>query len=162
MAAVLLGLVLATRSLPVWAADGSSDRVAVWGHEAEVTPLGATELRIAVDGEEWTFSRVGAGSNLRGPSPSQVDIQLVEAIVAEWQRLHPGWAHPSPRRSPWQYVGGLAVIGLGAAQVRHPRFFWYLSEGWKFRDAEPSDLALGLGRLGGVVTIIVGLVIFFH
>lgn len=94
--------------------------------------------------------------------PSRVDVQLVEAIIAEWERLHPEWVNPPTPWSPWQFLGGLAVIGLGVAEAWHPRFFWYLSDGRKFRNAEPSDLALGLGRLGGVITIVIGLVILFH
>lgn len=51
----------------------------------------------------------------------------------------------------------LVLIGLGTLAVVNPRLAWYLSDGWKFRDAEPSDAALVMARIGGVVTVLIGL-----
>ncbi len=42
------------------------------------------------------------------------------------------------------------VIGI----IR-PEILWYLSEGWKFRDVEPSETYLILTRISLVFTLIV-------
>ncbi len=40
-----------------------------------------------------------------------------------------------------------------------PYFAWYVRLGWKFKDAEPSDLALNVGRISGIVLVIVGFIL---
>ena len=58
-------------------------------------------------------------------------------------------------------VAGLLFIALGAFNALAPNGAWYISYGWRFKDAEPSEMALGLGRAGGVAAILLGLVIGF-
>lgn len=53
----------------------------------------------------------------------------------------------------------LFVVGIFTAVSPHTA--WYLGYGWRYKNAEPSDLALGLNRFGGVVVIIVAAIIFF-
>ena len=56
---------------------------------------------------------------------------------------------------------GLLLIPLGVLQAVFPQAFWFINHGWKFKDAEPSELALGLGRAGGVLVAIIGLFLLF-
>lgn len=56
---------------------------------------------------------------------------------------------------------GLILIVIGVVNAAWPEVGWHLSEGWKFKDAEPSDTALFLGRLGGIVAIVAGIICFF-
>ena len=56
---------------------------------------------------------------------------------------------------------GLLLIPFGILQAAFPRFFWFLSDGWKYRNAEPSDMAIGLGRVGGVIIAFIGLIMLF-
>lgn len=56
---------------------------------------------------------------------------------------------------------GLVVIVVGVISVISPETGWYLSHGWRYKDAEPSEAALFFARLGGVVGIIVGLIFMF-
>lgn len=53
------------------------------------------------------------------------------------------------------------VIGLGVLNVAKPRIAWWLAIGWRFKDAEPSNLALILNRVGGVICIIGGILALF-
>lgn len=53
----------------------------------------------------------------------------------------------------------LLVVGIFNAAA--PQAAWYLSDGWRFKDAEPSDMALGLTRFGGVVAIVIAVVMMF-
>lgn len=53
----------------------------------------------------------------------------------------------------------LFIIGIW--NVASPRSSWYISYGWRFKDAEPSDIALWVTKFGGIVAIIVSLVLIF-
>lgn len=57
----------------------------------------------------------------------------------------------------WFLLIWIIVCSLG---IFNPRLAWYLSEGWKFRDAEPSDAYLAWSRIGGVIFLIIGLVAY--
>lgn len=50
---------------------------------------------------------------------------------------------------------------VGIISIVSPETAWYLSEGWRFRDAEPSDHVLVYIRVAGVVEILVGFYILF-
>gem|GEM_PF-1764692 len=43
-----------------------------------------------------------------------------------------------------------------------PRMAWYLSIGWKFKNSEPSEGALGFHRLSGIVVAIVTFIIIVN
>ncbi|WP_432409672.1 DUF6199 family natural product biosynthesis protein [Wukongibacter sp. M2B1] len=42
-----------------------------------------------------------------------------------------------------------------------PRLSWELTEGWKFKNAEPSNEALGFIRLGGGIAVFTGIMMLF-
>lgn len=56
---------------------------------------------------------------------------------------------------------GLLLLAIGVFHTASPRTGWYLSYGWRYKDAEPSDAALAAGRLGGVACIVIGIICFF-
>lgn len=56
------------------------------------------------------------------------------------------------------FIAFLMVL-LGALNFVNPRLGWYLSDGWRFRDAEPSDAVLVMNRVLGGIFILVGLVV---
>lgn len=59
---------------------------------------------------------------------------------------------------------GFLIFLLAAAgiwNIVHPRSAWYVSRGWEFKDAEPSEAALVVGQLGGAVAVIAALVLLF-
>lgn len=56
-------------------------------------------------------------------------------------------------------IGGLILIALGVCSLAFPRGLWFLGYGWHFKSAEPSDAALGITRVSGIVTIILGVVL---
>lgn len=53
---------------------------------------------------------------------------------------------------------GLLLILLGAVNAAFPRKMWQLSYGWRYKNAEPSDAALIVGRIGGVIAVVAGVV----
>lgn len=56
---------------------------------------------------------------------------------------------------------GFVCILIGALNLAFPQIGWYLRYGWHFKDAEPSDLAIGMARLGGGVVILIGIILIF-
>jgi len=47
----------------------------------------------------------------------------------------------------------LLIVGIFNAAA--PQAAWYLSDGWRFKDAEPSEAALDWGRFIGIVLIVI-------
>lgn len=58
-----------------------------------------------------------------------------------------------------QGFAGFLLIVFGALGAAFPYAAWYLSIGWKIEDAEPSEAALAVNRVGGVVAVIIGLIV---
>lgn len=56
---------------------------------------------------------------------------------------------------------GIFLILVGAVNAAAPRAMWYIGYGWRYKNAEPSDTALLVGRGGGVIAIIIGIICFF-
>ena len=59
---------------------------------------------------------------------------------------------------------GLVVIVLliaGVVNLVSPRTTWHWSHGWRYKDAEPSDAALTVNRVSGVVAILAALWMLF-
>ena len=57
----------------------------------------------------------------------------------------------------------LAVAAMGVWELISPETAWYLSHGWLYRDAEPSAAALVVGRISGVIALVLAvcLALFF-
>lgn len=51
----------------------------------------------------------------------------------------------------------LFLIGLGAFYAFAPHAAWYLSYGWHYKDAEPSNASLAVARISGVIMMVLGL-----
>lgn len=54
---------------------------------------------------------------------------------------------------------GLFCIIAGLINAISPETGWYLSRGWQYKDAEPSEAALLWGRAGGVIAILIGILV---
>lgn len=66
--------------------------------------------------------------------------------------LSDGRSHP---------IIGLLLIIIGLCNLCRPEEMWYMSTGWKFKDAAPSEDAILWCRVGGVISIIVGFIVMF-
>lgn len=56
---------------------------------------------------------------------------------------------------------GILLLIFGVIEAVFPQGSWWLSHGWRYKNAEPSDLALGLGRAAGILMIVIGVICFF-
>ena len=52
----------------------------------------------------------------------------------------------------------LLLCGVGIFNLAAPKASWYLSYGWRFKDAEPSDAAITLSRIGGGIAVVIGVI----
>lgn len=69
-------------------------------------------------------------------------------------------ASPAGRAKPAEPAFLLLTL-LGILQAIWPRMAWTLSKGWQFKNAEPSDAALFLGRIAGICAAAAGILLCF-
>ena len=67
--------------------------------------------------------------------------------------------HKASRSSSGNGGVGLLIAAIGLFDLLFPRVSWYLGYGWRFKDAEPSDAALVLSRIGGGIALLVGVLL---
>ena len=53
----------------------------------------------------------------------------------------------------------VVLIAVGIFNLFFPQTSWYLGYGWRYRNAEPSEAALALNRIGGGVAVAVALLL---
>jgi hypothetical protein len=58
------------------------------------------------------------------------------------------------------FLLGILLLASGILSVSSPETTWYLSRGWKYKNAEPSDTYLTFIRITGVLSCVIGLGIF--
>lgn len=54
---------------------------------------------------------------------------------------------------------GILLLLLGLWSLISPRTSWYLSHGWRYKNAEPSDAALAVARIGGGCAVLFGIIL---
>lgn len=68
----------------------------------------------------------------------------------------------APKESnPGKFIAIIFLLAVGIFHSVSPHTAWYLEYGWRYKDVEPSELALGLNCVGGVVAIIVAIIMIF-
>lgn len=60
------------------------------------------------------------------------------------------------------FLLGLVLMLIGIVGVVSPQTLWYVSHGWRYKDAEPSEAVLFFNRVGGVIAIIIAAVSLFN
>lgn len=125
----------------------------VSGQNVTVTyPNGASYFQQHYPG--GTVSTYSAGWNEIYESSHDIPGETLVAVLAkEWV--------PRGSSSRGNPLLGLLIIALGGWNVISPRTAWEVSYGWRYKDAEPSDAALYVGRIGGIVALFIGVVVMF-
>ena len=60
-----------------------------------------------------------------------------------------------------KFVGVIILAVVGVFNIVSPYTVWYLEYGWRYKNAEPSDLALGFNRVVGVIVVIAAVILLF-
>ena len=85
-----------------------------------------------------------------------------ENLYAEGRTLMNVLEMQMPRESePKNVLVIFVLLAIGIFNAVSPQTAWYLSDGWKYKDAEPSEMALGMTRFGGIVAIIIAVFMMF-
>lgn len=131
--------------------------------DGQVYRVTGTADRVSVafpDGRVLTRVTDGSGGSSGMTAPD------VQATFEDWDRvdeLREIVFDPtaSQQRGQWgrKLLLGLVLFAIGLLQTAFPRLAWQLSEGWKYQNAEPSDLYLTLSRIAGVVLMVIGAVV---
>jgi hypothetical protein len=130
------------------------------GEKVTVKQAGTDTVMTLANGVKVTRSESGNSVAWKAPhNVSDADMDKAEQAYQIWAEAH-GVNRKERGRSVPIWVALLMLVA-GLLNLFNPRLGWYLSEGWKFKDAEPSDLALGVGRVIGGVLSLVGLGLLF-
>lgn len=63
-----------------------------------------------------------------------------------------------PTDSFMTFFCGLALLGIGCWPAFAPESVWFGRFGWAYKDAEPSDRAIGLIQGSGILELIIGVI----
>lgn len=109
----------------------------------------------------WNMQRSGGTGFGSGGGSADYDANRYVGGDVLCDILESGAPAPSKEFTPGKVLVVIILLGIGLFNILSPQTAWYLSEGWKFRDAEPSDLALGLARAGGAACCLIGVILIF-
>ncbi len=87
----------------------------------------------------------------------RTDAGYIDAFSL-WFVLQGAMSDPQRTQSGASLPLAFLLLGLGVWALAAPRSLWWLSSGWRYRNAEPSDLALGLYRGLGAAFLIGGII----
>ncbi|MGM9607492.1 MAG: DUF6199 family natural product biosynthesis protein [Oscillospiraceae bacterium] len=141
--------------------DQNNQTITFDGHVCEFELSGnGNSMRFKVtypDGSTYFWNQTG--NTGEGGWSDDYDAERYVSGDTLWSVLEQG--RPSARNNSGHWFLGVLLVAAGIFQAASPRTLWYISHGWRYKDAEPSDLALGLGRIGGGVVVIIGIICFF-
>ena len=113
------------------------------------------ELKITYpDQTQFTYRKNGDGISSIDFDPESKGY--ISGIAMAWG-IESAMDAAQPQKDGGGYVlAGILLLALGAWNAFAPRSAWYISYGWRFRNAEPSDAALAVQAIGGVILLMVG------
>ncbi len=109
------------------------------------------------DGSSWYYNEKGPLAT----SGSTDDYDPSKYLPAETLKAA---LDASPAAALQRSTGHPAFLLLALLGILHavfPQFFWYLNHGWRYKNAEPSDAALGVTRIVGVLAALLASGCFF-
>lgn len=128
----------------------------VYRYEAETHGDSSRYTVFYPDGASYTMSwsgNIGTGGGTGGYyDADRMDGDILVDLLRD---------NLPKEKDPDRFLLCLLVIGLGVFHAAAPYAVWYLHRGWYYRDAEPSELSLTAARIGGIVLIIFGVILFF-
>lgn len=103
------------------------------------------------DGSMYEWRSEGSGFGSDGYNPEKyVDADILCQVIENQ------FANIDDEPSNILVIALLLI--LGAISIFLPGLLWYISYGWRFKDAEPSDAALVFYRVAGGIFIIIAVI----
>ncbi|WP_069650123.1 DUF6199 family natural product biosynthesis protein [Caloranaerobacter ferrireducens] len=112
------------------------------------------------DGNTY-FYEVYGNLSTGGGSPNLTGEQMIHAQEAIKLYEQKYGLPKSEKNESSRNLLGLLFIALGIIGILSPKISWYLSIGWKLKEAEPSKIALVINRILGVILFVVGIITLF-
>ena len=108
------------------------------------------------DGETYTWKEDGNFSS-GATSPDFDSGKYPDGLTLDRVlKRSPAAKHEEKSTKNWGII--LFLLFVGGINTACPQLTWYLDVGWKVKDGEPSEAALGWSRTVGVVLLIVAVV----
>ena len=104
----------------------------------------------------WTVERSGNFSHGYGGWSDDYDEDRYVAGDVLCDVLDTRAPEPPDDKNP---ILIMLLIVIGLFNLFAPQTSWYLSHGWKYKNAEPSEAAIGLNRFGGGAALVLALIL---
>ena len=103
----------------------------------------------------WTYNEHGATGTGNRLENGNVSNRVLVSIAEEAApRKASGKSHAT-------VLATVIVALFGVIAAVFPKASWYLSYGWRFKNAEPSEAALILARVSGILVAVVSVFLLF-
>lgn len=116
-------------------------------------PNGSTFTgRIWLNGRGSNYEYISVNDSMEPYLPPRLllgALRLMEKLDAERWRPNVG-----------VMFAGVCLAALGLFAMLKPRALWWASEGWQYKDVEPSDTRLAMNQIAGAVALVAGVVFF--
>lgn len=142
---------------PIDAYKGTiSDGTNTYSYRYDTSGTGYSVTFTYPDGETYTWKEDrNFSSGATSPdfdSGKYPDGMTLDRVL----KRSPSAKHEEKSTKSWGII--LFLLFVGGINTACPQLTWYLDVGWKVKDAEPSEAALGWSRTVGVVLLIVAVV----
>ena len=116
------------------------------------------------DGETYTWMQNGSVSSGTTFSSGSASLNYDPDKYPDGMTLQRVLAHsPSAKKTEEKSNKNVGLIFfllvIGVINTAWPQAAWYLETGWKIKDAEPSDAALGWNRGVGIVMLVIAVIL---
>ena len=129
-----------------------------------VTPGQSAQLKLTYPDGSWsTRSGRGGSYGISVTGMDSPDFQRDRYLSCDalWHALRVDEQIEGNSGGAGYMLLGVVLVLAGVFQFVCPEVMWKLNYGWRFKNAEPSDLALKMGMLCGALTVVFGIVLFF-
>ena len=133
-----------------------SDGTNTYSYRYDASGSGYSVTFTYPDGETYTWTE--NSSSGRGEASLNFDFEKYPSgmTLDRVLKRSPAAKHEEKSTKNWEII--LFLLFVGGINTACPQLTWYLDVGWKVKDGEPSEAALGWSRTVGVVLLIVAVV----
>ena len=133
-----------------------SDGTNTYSYRYDASGTGYSVTFTYPDGETYTWTE--NSSSGRGEASLNFDFEKYPSGMVLKRVLEQSPSAKSEKKSTKNWGIILFLLFVGGINTACPQLTWYLDVGWKVKDGEPSEAALGWSRTVGVVLLIVAVV----
>ena len=143
------------------------NRLFVVDFDENVISYGGQNFRFETDGRgimitfpdgTSVWEREEDGVIISGGTLDMLQSPIGWDLIAVLNQARQNSTRTSSGESIWT---GLITIPFGLFLAASPQSAWQLTHGWRFKNAEPSNLVLIYNRIIGVILLLIGLLLLF-